>query len=244
MSHPSFEKTIRNVILQEALTKQRLVMPLQQFEFLPLDTNPQEASYNVILLHGYGADGFDMLHVANLWQESLTETSFYALQAPEPCQNVPGGRQWFHITDMNLHTLYKGAHQTSLYVEQALLHCVDHTHVPLNRTILMGFSQGAMMALYTALYRTPTIAGVLSYAGGLFAKSAPDRSALNMPLCLIHGDADTVVPLSLFQESTKQLKEDGLKPEIHILSNLDHTIDDRAFKIGRDFLQKVTQQSK
>ncbi len=211
----------------------------ETYEYIPLETNRSEASHNLIMLHGYGSDGFDLLHIGNLWQQTLPNLGIYSLQAPEPCQDVPSGRQWFYIKDMDPHTLYRGAQNASKYLERALLNAVEHTKVPLENTILMGFSQGAMMALYTGLYRCPQVRGILAYSGGIFSPDEPLIEAKDIDICLIHGDADTVVPLPLFEASSHKLKAEGLKVEEHLLPGLEHSIDDRAFRIGEAFLQQA-----
>jgi len=209
------------------------------YEFLPLDSNNPSSSFNLVMLHGYGSDGFDLLHVGDLWQKKIPNLSVYSLQAPTPCQDVPSGRQWFYIKDLEPYFLYKETKKSSDYLVRSLLYLSSITKVPIEKTILMGFSQGAMMALYTGIYQLPQIRGILAYSGSLFCYDSPPTTAKNTKICLIYGNEDTVVPLSLFEISSKKFKEEGLELEEHLITGLAHSINNQALLAGESFLKKL-----
>ena len=149
----------------------------------------------VVLLHGVGADGFDLIDLAPGWGKAVPEALFIAPHGPEPCDLAPYGRQWFSLQDRAAAKLEAGARAAAarlipwLSTEMAQLG-LCHTDLA-----LMGFSQGAMTALFTGLRLAPACAGILAYAGALPGPGSLTTEILaRPPVLLVHGEADEVVP--------------------------------------------------
>lgn len=208
-------------------------------DILPLDSNSPDATHAVIMMHGYGADGFDLLMLGQMWQRALPHLAVFSLQAPWPCEPIPGGWQWFPLSEYRFEQTDKRSKDATAYVHQALEACRDHTHIPTKATFLMGFSQGAMMALGTLYHCAPGLAGVLAYSGGFVGSMLPDSRVLDTPICLIHGDADDVVPVDFYHATCQQLAKDGFtNVQHHLLLGLSHSIDGDGLGIGEDFLRQ------
>ncbi|MCA3339920.1 MAG: prolyl oligopeptidase family serine peptidase [Roseomonas sp.] len=192
----------------------------------------------VLLLHGVGADGFDLIDLAPVWAEALPNTLFIAPHAPFPFQGAPFGRQWFDIAD-----------RTPARLETGLRHAAgilgDFTHAKLaelglsgDRLALMGFSQGAMVALFAGLRgAVPAPACILAYSGALLAPEsfAAERTA-RPPVLLVHGEADEVVPSMASRQAARALQAEAMPHELLLRPDLGHGLDDAGLAAGTALL--------
>ena len=195
----------------------------------------------VIFLHGYGADGKDLISIASIWAESLPEdTVFYAPNAPEVCEMSPMGFQWFSLADRSPAAMDAGA-KTAFpvlkhYIEQK---CTTH-NLSLSDVAIVGFSQGSMMALYTMPQLDEGCAGVMAYSGRLVGEDdIKNNIKSKFPICAMHGTADEVVPfdsLALIEEGFKAMDFDV---KTHSSTGLGHGIDEKGIRIGLEFLRKI-----
>ncbi|MEO1198060.1 MAG: hypothetical protein AAFX39_02320 [Pseudomonadota bacterium] len=119
----------------------------------------------VVLLHGYGADGNDLIGLSESWAPMLPDAAFVALHAPEPCSGAPMGRQWFPLTSFDPHDLSRHIGEAAPALDQRLTALLSDLAVDPRRHSLFGFSQGAMMALATGLARDVKPACILGYSG-------------------------------------------------------------------------------
>jgi phospholipase/carboxylesterase len=169
----------------------------------------------VVFLHGYGADGADLLGLAEPLAPHLPDTAFAAPDAPEPCAGNPFGFQWFPIPWLDGSSeaaaqagLAASARDLNAWLDGAMA----AEGVGPDRTALVGFSQGTMMALHVAPRRAEALAGVVGFSGRLLA---PDRLAAEAvskpPVLLVHGDRDEMVPPAAMPEAAAALAAAGFE---------------------------------
>lgn len=202
--------------------------------------NVENPSSMVILLHGYGANGQDLLSLAADWQDDFPHTVFVAPDAPEVCEISPFGYQWFSLGDWSPLSLDTGARGIAPWLNNFIETQLNRFHLTPDRLILAGFSQGTMMALYVALRHAPKIAGVLGYSGALLCADEWPKLTLQKPeICLIHGVADPTVPVGAYFHAAQLLQQNAFPFEGHVLPGLMHGINEYGVDIGRKFLHRV-----
>ncbi len=210
-------------------------MTLQDYSF---NSGSAKADKMVVFLHGYGADGKDLISIAPMWADELKNTVFFAPNAPEPCEMSPMGFQWFSLMDRSEASMTAGAKSVRNILEKYIRQKLDDTGLQMKDVAIVGFSQGTMMALYTMPRLDQACAGVLGYSGRLVAvDSLKSEQKSKFPICAIHGTADEIVPF----DSLAGIAEgfDGQDVKTHSRANLGHGIDDEGLRIGLQFLQKV-----
>jgi phospholipase/carboxylesterase len=194
----------------------------------------------VVFLHGYGADGNDLIAIAREWQRWLPDAAFVAPHAPERCAQAPTGRQWFPLTFRDPGERWRGvvAARPALdgFLDAELArHGLEDSHLA-----LVGFSQGTMMALHTGLRRRGRLAGILGYSGLLAEpdQAGTDRATQAPPVLLVHGDADQVIPLDALFMSANALGEAEVACEWHLSLGVGHGIDPAGLRHGGLFLRR------
>lgn len=192
----------------------------------------------VILLHGYGANGQDLLDLAQVWATILPNTIFISPDAPFPCEYAMSGFQWFSLVDYNPDAMEQGAAEAYPILKTF----VDDVRAEykVDKVMLMGFSQGTMMALYYGLRHGEDVSGILGYSGALMGATLKVLDAQKgLPVHLVHGDADEVVPVQGTEMAYSQLKELGCAVEKTIVPELAHGIDMKGLQVGGEFLRDV-----
>ena len=197
----------------------------------------------VVFLHGYGADGKDLIDLANPFGMALPNASFISPDAPHPCAMSPQGRQWFPIEEIP-----KGAIKASL----GLLDLIENEAKKLNLTfkdvILIGFSQGAMMSMQCLLINNKQLGAVIGYSGALRQENidAANHHILNgqhkfsdTPILLVHGEQDEVVPFQSLERSKNLLNKIGFNTQTLSRQNLAHGIDPEGISKGMEFLKTL-----
>lgn len=195
----------------------------------------------VVFLHGYGADGNDLLGLADPLSLHLRKTVFIAPNAPEDCASNPFGYQWFPIPfidgsseeDMEL-----GLTRASVDLNAFLDERMKEEGMTAAQTALVGFSQGTMMALHVAMRRAEPMAAVVGFSGRLMhPERFADEKVCAPPTQLIHGDEDPVVPLSSMREATTVMMRAGVEVHSHVSRGTGHGIAPDGLALALSFLK-------
>lgn len=194
----------------------------------------------VVLLHGYGSDGQDLIGLAAYWRDLLPDALFVAPNAPEPCRGNPGGYQWFPVTPEDLPYRFDGASKAQPVIAGFLRDLWAQTGLGPSDTILGGFSQGAMMALHMGLTLDEALMGVIGFSGALIAPEGfATYSGPRPPVCLVHGDRDPVVDPSLSEEAAAVLRSKGFSVSYHVEAGAGHTIAEDGLAFAGEFIAAV-----
>ncbi|MFD1194294.1 alpha/beta hydrolase [Seohaeicola saemankumensis] len=196
----------------------------------------------VVFLHGYGANGADLLGLADPLGEHLPDTMFIAPDAPEACAGAPFGYQWFPIPWIDGSSEEEAARGMQAAVEDlnAFLDgiLVDEDLLP-EQMVLLGFSQGSMMSLHVAPRREDPVAGVIAFSGRLLQPEVlPDEVVSRMPILLVHGDADDVVPVQSLPQAAQALQDAGFTEVFaHIMKGTAHGIAPDGLSVALAFMR-------
>jgi phospholipase/carboxylesterase len=196
----------------------------------------------VVFLHGYGANGADLLGLADPLGEHLPDTLFIAPDAPEDCAGSPMGYQWFPIPWIDNSSEEEAERGMNSAVEDlnafldALM--VDEDVLP-EQVVLFGFSQGTMMSLHVAPRREDAIAGVVGFSGRLLSpESLADEVVVRPPILLVHGDADDVVPVQSLPDAADALQKAGFEEVFaHIMKGAAHGIAPDGLSVALAFMR-------
>ncbi len=212
------------------------------YEHLPQDGAPADSL--VILLHGVGSNGRDLISLAPMFSKSLPRAAFVSPDAPFACDMVPPGYpdsyQWFSLQNRDPQVMLRGVAIALPLVEAFIEAQRTRFALGYDRLALVGFSQGTMTSLYVAPRLKGQIAGVVGYSGALLPDLAAQISALQKPpIHLIHGQADDVVPVSAREMAKVMLEGQGFKVSGHTTAGLAHSIDMRGVQDGAAFLKSA-----
>ena len=198
----------------------------------------------VVFLHGYGADGKDLIEIGRAWQQYLPDAAFVSPHAPEPCAGAPMGRQWFPLTFRDPDERWKGVNAAAPGLNRFLDAELARRKLPASALALVGFSQGTMMALQVGLRRATAPAAIVGYSG-LFVlpnNAEPDAVAGEIksrpPVLLVHGDQDDLIPVEALFHATQALAALEVPAEWHISPGIGHGIDQEGLRHGGEFLAR------
>lgn len=215
---------------------------LNNSNFLTLScTKPKSA---IIIFHGYGSDGYDLISVGKIWQQLLPNTVIILPHGFYPCDEHIIGRQWsslkgFNSKDdvLNLSTdkqILDVIFQSNKYIDQVL----DHYSIEPSNVALMGFSQGAMLALRVGLGRKNPVAAVMGYSGFFIVES--DFVPLSFPpVALFHGEEDSIIPHRMLNKSKDRLKSMKIEVTTKSYPSLGHSISEEGVTDGCNFLKDI-----
>ena len=191
----------------------------------------------VVLLHGVGADGSDLIELAPLLGHRLPGTLFVAPDAPYPCDMAPYGRQWFSLQDRRPAALLAGVAAVAPLLDRYLDGLLDRHGLGPDRLAVLGFSQGTMLSLHTAPRRPVPLAAVLGYSGALVgAEELPEACRSRPPVMLVHGDRDDIVPVQALFAAVKGLQRAEIPVQWIVRPGLPHSIDPEGIAAGAGFL--------
>jgi len=194
----------------------------------------------VVLLHGVGADGNDLIGLAPYWAPALPDAEFVSPDAPFPCDMAPYGRQWFSLQNRSADALLAGVRAAAPILDAFLDDALAARGLDASKLALVGFSQGTMMALYVGPRRAKTLAGIVGYSGALIgADTLAEDIRTRPPVLLVHGDADQIVPPQAFPLAVAGLKSVGVAVEELICPGVGHSIDEAGLRRGGEFLRRV-----
>ena len=191
----------------------------------------------VVFLHGFGADGNDLIGIGAEWRKLLPDVAFASPHAPERCMAAPSGRQWFPLTFRDPDERRRGVIAARPTLDAFLDAELARHNLTDDRLVLVGFSQGAMMALHAGLRRSKAPAGIIGFSGMLVSPETLKDEAVNRPpILLIHGDRDEVIPVDALFAATDGLAAAEIPVEWHLSPGLGHGIDGEGLRQGAAFV--------
>lgn len=213
----------------------------------------QKITSLVVMLHGYGADGNDLIGLAPFFAQSLPNTAFHSPDGSQTCEMSPFGKQWFSLAQCDgdflrrtpatqetaFEAMYEGACQAATKVEEYIHGLMDQYNLKENQVALLGFSQGTMMALHIGLRHKAEFAAIIGFSGALVGASHlnSERNS-SPPVLLIHGEDDDMLPINALDLALTALEKSGLSPKSLKCANLPHSIDQTGAMAACDFLKQ------
>ena len=200
-----------------------------------------QTKHLVVFLHGYGADGNDLIDLGRQWAQLLPDAAFVSPHAHERCAMSPMGRQWFALTFRDPGERWRGAAAARPVIDAFLDAELARHGLDESALALVGFSQGAMMALHVGLRRRRAPASIVAYSGALIGAehlaeaTARGRDGALPRILMIHGDQDEVVPLDSLFDGAEALAKADLPVEFHLSLGTGHGIDSGGLTHGALF---------
>lgn len=194
----------------------------------------------VLLLHGYGSNGADLITLAPHWQQALPHALFLAPNAPLRLGGLAAGYQWWPLAAFTPHALADGAASAAPAVDAFIDRKLDQYELTGDNLAIVGFSQGTMMALHVGLRRPHKIAAIVGYSGML--TGGHELSSLPLtkpPVLLVHGSADPVVPVAALHAAKTGLEDLGIQVTTHISAGVGHSVDPAGLRLGGEFVAKA-----
>ena len=193
----------------------------------------------VVLLHGYGADGKDLIGLGQQWQAMLPDAAFVAPNAPEPCGQAPMGKQWFPLTMRDPNERWIGCQKAAPGLDAFLDAELASQGLDDGKLAIVGFSQGTMMALHVGLRRRRAPAAIVGFSGLLVDGPEPlEGPTPPPPVLLTHGSDDEVIPADALFMSAEGLAEAGVPCQWHLSVGVGHGIDPPAMSHAALFIGK------
>jgi phospholipase/carboxylesterase len=190
----------------------------------------------VLLLHGFGSNGADMISLAPHWQDALPDALFLAPHAPQRCGMMSIGYQWWGLSAFDAHALAAGAASAAPAIDAFIDRKLAQYKLSEQNLALVGFSQGTMMALHVGLRRERQVAAIVGYSGMLTgAAKLASSDYTRPPVLLVHGSADSVVPVAALHAAERELRRMGVEVKAHVSSGMGHSVDPVGLRLGRDF---------
>jgi len=193
----------------------------------------------VILLHGYGADGNDLIGLGEAWASYLPDAAFISPHAPETMPGpFFGGRQWFNLEMRTEREWEEGVRKAQPGLAAFIVEEARKAHLPLSAVALVGFSQGTMMALQVGLRLPEAPAAIVGFSGHLAgAAHLAAEIKVKPPVLLIHGADDEVIPCQAIRLARNALASVGVAVEWQIRPGLGHGIDPEGLQAAGIFLR-------
>ena len=194
----------------------------------------------VIFLHGYGSNGEDLLSLAPHFEQALPEAVFVSPNAFEPVPGYSGGYQWFDLTVIEPKFMEEQSRITKDRAARMVRGFQETYGIGPEKTVLIGFSQGSMMGLYMALAEKQLCKAAVGFSGGVVIQ--PDHIKADpdfLKVLLVHGDADTVVPVQASKDAHSLLLNKGFGVEIQTYPTLEHSINPEGLERAKAFLRNA-----
>jgi phospholipase/carboxylesterase len=198
----------------------------------------------VVFLHGYGADGNDLIDIGRAWQALLPDAAFVSPHAPNPCGQSPMGREWFPLTFRDPNERWLGVNSAGPALNAFIDAELARRNLPPQALALVGFSQGTMMSLHIGLRRAVAPAAIVGFSGMLVLPEDPDpdvfaKEITSKPaVLLVHGDGDEMIPVQAVFHASQGLAALEVPTQWHISAGIGHGIDQEGLRHGGEFLVK------
>lgn len=194
----------------------------------------------VLFLHGLGADGNDLIDLAQMIAPLFPDAMFISPHAPFPCDMAPYGYQWFSLQRRDEEIMMQGVQEAEPILNAAIDALLEEHGLPASKLAVVGFSQGTMMALHTLPRREEAVAGIVGFSGALLKPQALKEAARSKPpVLLVHGEDDMVVPFGAMEIAEQGLKDAGIAVQTMARPMLGHGIDNDGLSAMERFLQQV-----
>jgi len=213
---------------------------LNYIEIKPL--NKQTPKKLVLILHGYGTNRNDLIHLASDFSDLLPQAQFISVDAPEPFEGgYEDSYQWFSLQTLNYFFIKPKIEVARKILDKFIDEQLKRFGLKDEDLILIGFSQGGMMSLYTGLQRENKLMGVISFSGALaFDDSTLKKRLKSKPrMLLVHGTSDERMPYSYFEDAKKMLTKADIPFEEYSVSGMEHTINSDAIERAREFVKSL-----
>lgn len=204
-----------------------------------LEPRARAASALVVLLHGYGANGDDLIALGDAWRQELPDVAFAAPNAPAPIPGMPGALQWFPLTMRDPQEYWRGVEAARPALDAFLDAELARYRLAPDRLVLVGFSQGTMMALHAGLRRAVAPAGIVAYSGLLAGPEHLAGTPARPRVLLVHGETDDLIPVAALHAAREALAAAGLPLEWHVRPGLGHGIDAEGQFMAAHFIDEV-----
>jgi len=190
----------------------------------------------VLLLHGFGSSGSDMISLAPSWQQNLPEALFLAPHAPQRC-GMAAGYQWWALSGLAPAALARGAASAAPAIDSFIDRKLDQYGLGEGDLAIVGFSQGTMMALHVGLRRKRAAAAIVGYSGMLTgAPQLKHDLEAKPPVLLVHGSHDPIVPVAALHDAERALKLVGIDVATHVSPGVGHSVDPVGLRLGCEFV--------
>ena len=194
----------------------------------------------VLLLHGYGSNGADVISLAPHWQRNLPDALFLAPNAPQRLSNLSSGYQWWPLSAFTPQALASGAASAAPAIEAFIDRKLKQYGLTEASLAIVGFSQGTMMALHVGLRRPRKVAAIIGYSGMLTGGQELSHLPITKPpVLLIHGSADPIVPVAALHAAKMELEHLGIDVTAHISPGVGHSVDPVGLRMGGEFIAKA-----
>jgi phospholipase/carboxylesterase len=193
----------------------------------------------VLLLHGYGSNGADLISLAPHWRHAMPDALFLAPNAPQRCA-MGAGYQWWALAAFTPQALAAGAASAAPAIEMFIDRKLAQYELTEADLAIVGFSQGTMMALHVGLRRKRQAAAIIGYSGMLTGAATLSHDPITKPpVLLVHGSADPIVPVAALHAAKAELERLGVDVTAHVSSGLGHSVDPVGLRLGGDFVVKA-----
>jgi phospholipase/carboxylesterase len=210
-----------------------------------LEPRSGQARQLVVFLHGYGADGNDLISIGQVWQGLLPDAAFVSPHAPRPCGQAPMGREWFPLTFRDSNERWNGVNVAAPVLNAFLDAELTRRNLPPSALALVGFSQGTMMALHVGLRREIAPAAIVGYSGVFVMPEQepdPEQFAAGIrarpPVLLVHGDRDDLIPVQALFQAAQGLAALDIPTQWHVSAGIGHGIDEEGLRQGGEFIAR------
>jgi phospholipase/carboxylesterase len=197
----------------------------------------------VILAHGYGSNGNDLIGLASMWHRSLPDAAFVAPNAPFPCMGA--GFQWWGLSSFSPAEMLTGIEMAAPIFDAFIDEELARYGLTEDDLLLVGFSQGTILSLHVAPRRARPVAGIIGFSGMLIVpeKLGPELQS-RPPILLIHGESDDVIPVRAMADARSLLQGLEFDVESHVSPGLGHSVDQIGIDLAANFAQRVLLRNK
>ena len=201
----------------------------------------------VVMLHGYGSNGDDLIQIAHQWKDKLPKVFFSAPNAPFKFNSFNQGFMWFDVYPEGIpidkaskklqEKVMKDFNNSCDLIENHIYSISKEHNVSLNKIFLLGFSQGSMMSIEVGTKLNESIAGIISLSGRIYSRDFYQRPRNKCPILVVHGDSDNIIPPSRFYETCEILEKSNYNVENYLIKNLGHSINNDVSEISMSFIK-------